>query len=170
MIRYESKGSVSDEDLTALEARLGHPLPPDYRAWLKENNGAYVGTLGVANGVVNAFAGVRDDYEGSGLVQAQLPRQESFGAWIPRDYLIVSHGAGGVVCVKVNGPGTGSVWWADYDLGDELAADDEGTYEPIPEIMSRVADSWTAFLAHHQAPALPAEAQAILDAVLARND
>ena len=67
------------------------------------------------------------------------------------------------------GPDTGSVWWADYDLGDGIAPDDERIYEPVPGIMSRLADSWDQFLTEFEPSQLTPEEQAEIDESVSRS-
>ena len=73
------------------------------------------------------------------------------------------------MCVKAVDPDTGSVWWADYDLGDEIAPDDERTYEPVPGIMSRLGDSWDRFVTEFEPHQLTPEEQAEIDENVARS-
>ena len=170
MIEYEPEGPVREVEVAALEARLPQDLPPDYRAWLKDTNGAQLDAVPVADGLVDMFAGVLDTGGGSGLVQLQRSRAGGFGAWVPSEYLIVSGGAGGVVCLKVTGADRGSVWWADYDLGFHLAPeDDDAADDPIPGIMSRLADSWTRFLTDFEPRQLTPEDRAEIDEIVARS-
>ena len=170
MIEYEAEGPVAEEDIEELEVRLGLALPEDYRTWLKETNGAHVDSLGVENGLVNSFVGVLDDDSEGGLAQRQEQRQGSFGGWVPAEYLLVSYGAGGAVCLKVEEPDRGSVWWADYDAGAELAPEGDRAFDPLPVILSRLADNWSQFISGYEEPPLSPEEQAQIDDIVARSD
>lgn len=165
MIAYEPRGSVTDAELERLEDRLGRRLPDDYRGWLRDNDGAWLDTLGLRGGVVNRFLGVLDTDGGGGLAQLNRTPCGGFASWVPDEWLVASDGSGGVVCVKVTGDGIASVWWADYDLAEEIAPRDERENDPLPQIMERLADSWTRFLADYEDPPLPPEFLAYLDSL-----
>ena len=70
---------------------------------------------------------------------------------IPPDFRVVGLGSGGDLCLLLVGEDFGSVWWADYDLGDEIASvlDYDG---PIPQIMRRVANNFQEFLDTYPLP------------------
>ena len=70
---------------------------------------------------------------------------------IPREFLVIGLGSGGDLCLLLAGEDFGSVWWADFDLGDEIASvlDYDG---PIPQIMRRVANNFQEFLDTYPLP------------------
>jgi SMI1 / KNR4 family (SUKH-1) len=167
LIDYEPHGPVTEADVERLEARLRLTLPADYRFWLQETDGAELDTLGVRNGLVDSFRGVLDTDGGGGLGQAQDGRAGGFDAWVPADWLVVSDGSGGTVCLKVAGDDVGSVWWADYDLAEEVEPrdGDEPEGQPLPQIMQRLADSWTRFLADYEKPSMSPEMVAYIESL-----
>jgi SMI1 / KNR4 family (SUKH-1) len=167
MIDYEPRGPVTEADVERLEERLQLRLPGDYRTWLRDNDGAELGTLRVRGGLVHSLLGVLDTGDGDGLGQSEAGRAGSFSSWVPVDWLPVSGGSGGAVCVKVAGDDVGSVWWADYDLAEEIEPRDADQPEglPMPQIMERLADSWAGFLSQYEEPALSPELLAYIDSV-----
>lgn len=165
MIHYEPRGTAAETDLADLEQRLGRPLPEDYRIWLGETDGAGVDTLAVANGVVSELAGAHDTADGGGLAQVQANRVDGFGSWVPEQWLIVSRGSGGAICLKTKGEDPGSVWWADYDRAEEIAPRDEHQDAPLSEIMTRLGDSWRTWLTTYEEPPLDAEFLAMLESL-----
>ena len=55
---------------------------------------------------------------------------------------MIAQGHGGSLTVRTAPDDHGSIWWADFDKADELEIE-----EPSDEIMLRLADDFTAFLA-----------------------
>lgn len=132
-------GPTSEERLAQLETELGLCLPADYRAFLAETGGGWIGEdLPIpgtdGNGLLNELRGVDD------LPKAQ--QRSGFNELVPAGYLIVGRGAGGALTIRLEGAKAGSVWWADYDQGELIGA--EG---PTEDVMRRLSGSWDMFLA-----------------------
>ncbi|QNG19206.1 hypothetical protein G4H71_19145 [Rhodococcus triatomae] len=66
-----------------------------------------------------------------------------FNEWVPPEYLAISGGAGGAVCIRLVGPDTGAIYWADYDITLELGLDED---EYSEDIMTHLTDDWNTFL------------------------
>ncbi len=152
MITVESRGPTSEEDVSAFEAEFDLTLPPEYRTWLLTVGGGHAaGEPGLGNGVITEFLtlGKPLDYN---LATARRIRGGP-NAWVPREWVLITAGAGGDVAVKVEGDDIGSIWWADYDEGIEIEEELEeqrGTPvdEPplLPQIMHRLTDTFREFL------------------------
>jgi hypothetical protein len=120
-----------------VEDALGVNLPESYRTFFLHNGGGVV-----------AGCWVVPDRDGSAtlgefLGPDQLIRMQHKGSAevIPHDYIVIADGGGGTLAIKVKGDDIGSIWWADYDLAEEIDAD-----EPTLEVMRRLADNFDAFL------------------------
>jgi SMI1 / KNR4 family (SUKH-1) len=138
---------ASEEALAGAERELGFRLPKAYRSWLAATGGGQPSDdLEIRNGVVTEFYEVEPHGVDYSLVSTNNNRASTMDSWVPRDFLVASAEAGGVVALKVIGDDIGSVWWADYDKADEIAPRGDHELEPLPEIMERLADNWTDFV------------------------
>lgn len=137
MITFEPpNGALSDAEIVEAEHKLGHRLPDAFRRVLLKTGG---GSL-ADNVIVPGSAGSAILTRIFGLEQLIYLQRQGFNEVVPHEYLVVGDGGGGGLCLKVGGSDEGSVWWADYDLAEELDAD-----EPTEKIMSRLADDFGAF-------------------------
>ncbi|QNG24883.1 SMI1/KNR4 family protein [Rhodococcus triatomae] len=134
----EIDGPVPESDVIAAEDKIGHPLPEPYRTWLLHHGGVQVDDMAMptpdGNGVLLTFDRPYD--------LAHLYRR-GFNTWIPPEYLAISGGAGGAVCIRLVGPDTGAIYWADYDITLELGLDED---EYSEDIMTHLTDDWNTFL------------------------
>lgn len=148
MIEIVDPHPASAEALARAESELGFPLPQEYRSWLSATGaGQPTDDLEIRNGVVTEFYEVEPRGVTYSLTSVRRDRTpDSFDAWVPDDYLVVSAQSGGVVAIKVTGDDLGSVWWADYDQAQEIAPRDEHEGDPLPQIMERLADTWSGFI------------------------
>lgn len=129
-------GPVPDERITQTEQTLGVHFPAGYRSFLASTGGGSTGANLVIpgterNGLLDRLYGID-----------RLPRAQErigFNEIVPERYLLVGDGAGGALAVD---SGDGSVWWADWDKGEEL-----GVTGPSQDVMLRLADDFNAFLA-----------------------
>lgn len=150
MIEFRDHHPVAEEALAAFEAELGVDLPAEYRTWLREVGGRRTAEdYGVRNAVIGQFftLDARRDFD---LQSQQARRDTGFAAWIPLEYLIIAPGAGANICLKLTEPDQGSVWYADFDRGLDVAPDTGGDDRyggPLPEIMLKLSETLHEFLA-----------------------
>lgn len=138
MLEIENKTPPTPDDVVGAENVLGRPLPEPYRSWLLVTGGGYVNDLEMP---APGGAGVLQElFDPS---QLAMNYGAGFAEAVPAAYVVVGDGAGGAVCLQLVGDGSGSVHWADYDLGLQTLADGESS----EEIMSALAPDWDAFLA-----------------------
>jgi hypothetical protein len=143
MIEIQPNGPVPESRIADAEARLGITLPGPYRRWLATTGGGpTVETIIVTGsddlGTFGRFLGIGDD-PGFDLTEVQ---RTGFAEVVPEEFLVISYGHGGSVCLRVSGGNEGTVWWADYELSLRIAP--EGG--PTPEVMRQLADDFDAFL------------------------
>ena len=152
MIEFDPSDKVCDtQRLAEFEQRIGVRLPGDYRSWL-ENTHSLMPTdmITVCNGVVTQFLGCNARIKCDVTTWHDVVAN-GFIKMIPPEFHVVGLGSGGDLCLLLSGEDFGSVWWADYDLGDEIASvlDYDG---PIPQIMRRVANNFQEFLDTYPLP------------------
>ncbi|MGW0434921.1 DUF6406 domain-containing protein [Micromonospora sp. NPDC003197] len=154
--RLSPYGKLDEQRLRMVEAELGQPLPPSYRRWLAENNGAapasdhYVAGLPFTLMPERPLLGVHPQYPTFDLVSAQRMHRDT---WLSRTYLVIAVPSGGLLVVKTDHPDGDSVWILPEDamrgpLGAAGAADRErrlvylaedityfiGRLQPVPEL------------------------------------
>jgi hypothetical protein len=106
---------LTGELVARLEEHLGYPLPPAYRGFLMETNGATPTRPGV-----HPDFGFVVDQPFFGLARPD-PHQDLsyatqwFGDRLTGDLLAIGYVQGGLLAVKVAGADTGSVWYFDDD-------------------------------------------------------
>lgn len=146
MIEVVPDGPVDPQALEEFEATLPAPLPAAYRSsLLRTGGGEAAQDYSVANGVLSEFLPLGGDL-GYDLVSYRRSTS-GFGAWVPEDFLIIAPGSGGSLCLRLTGPEAGSIWWADYDAGDELTATlGDAHADPLPQMMRRLSDDLPSFL------------------------
>lgn len=133
----EPNGSVSDQQVEEVERELGVRLPESYRRWLIHSNG---GDLcdDVAIPGTDELGLISEIDCLDRLVHLQRLRRNRV---VPTDYIVITLGQGGSLALRVTGDDAGSVWWVDYDLAEEIDAQ-----EPTDRVMLRVADDFNDFL------------------------
>ncbi|BAJ30440.1 MULTISPECIES: HNH endonuclease [Kitasatospora] len=137
--------AVTEDLVQRAEQRLGHPLPPAYRDFLKLAGGrAPAGVaLDVDLGLLvdQPFLTLSEEYGTDDLVYANKCLRDH----LTKDHLAVAYLQGGLLTVKVRGEGTGSVGFLPYD-----DARDDGSDEPVEQRVRRLllpcGDSFDAFL------------------------
>ncbi|QNG19205.1 SMI1/KNR4 family protein [Rhodococcus triatomae] len=137
-MKYTPGKPATEPDIAAVENKIGHRLPEPYRTWLLQHGGAQVDDMAMPT----------PDGHGA-LLEFDRPYDLAYfyrhgaNAWIPPEYLAVGGGAGGAVCIRLVGPDTGAIYWADYDITLELGLDED---EYSEDIMTRLTDNWNTFL------------------------
>lgn len=127
MVEVVPDGPVDPRALAEFEVTLPAPLPELYRSWLLEVGGGEAAQdYRVANGVLSEFLTLGGEL---GYDLASYRRTTSgFGAWVPKDYLIIAPGSGGSLCLLLTG---------------------DGHADPLPEIMVRLSDDLLSFVRGH---------------------
>jgi hypothetical protein len=116
--------TVPGDILAELEAHLGYPLPPRYRAHLAATNGGapvHVGVLPDFGFLVEQplFGLGRDD-----RCQDLIHANNWLGDRLTSDFLAIGYVQGGLLAVKVREPDADSVWyWDDDDFRDDDSYD-----------------------------------------------
>ncbi|GAA1144247.1 hypothetical protein F4556_002791 [Kitasatospora gansuensis] len=107
--------AVTEDLVQRAEQRLGHPLPPAYRDFLKLAGGrAPVGVaLDTELGLLldQPFLTLSEEYGVHDLVYANKCLRDH----LTKDYLGIAYVQGGLLALKVRGEDTGSVWFCLYD-------------------------------------------------------
>jgi hypothetical protein len=146
---------VTETDVAALEQRIDHRLPDDYRRFLLEVNG---GRLAIENTtivlpgrgpftIVNMLFSLNDPNESNDLLRWAMEKLSSSHSPLPsRDLLFIGYDdGGGRILLALAGEHRGTVWF-------------ENTADPRPEDanprvewfkrrdMKKLADSFEAFM------------------------
>lgn len=135
----ELRTGANTAEIDLIERVISGHLPTEYRNWLRESDGAYI---------VDMLA--MPDSEGGALLEELFTAREAAANYpgmgasscVPLDFLVVGDGPGGAICIKISGNNVGTIWFADYDLANQIFDDGERGLE----IMTPLADSWTSFL------------------------
>lgn len=130
---------VPDDLLDLLESALGWPLPPAYRRFLAETNGA-----GPAVPAVLPPFGFVADQPLFGIAREDRHQDLSYvGDWVRDrltvDFLPIGYVQGGLLAVKVSGDDLDSVWYLDDD--DPRDREAYGPAEICAHLLHRCADS-----------------------------
>ncbi|WP_241640820.1 SMI1/KNR4 family protein [Rosenbergiella epipactidis] len=107
----DSKGVVSEQELTNLENQLGIKLPIGYREFLKKHNGGYPQPDG--------FDFADDGSSVDRLFEVSDSKNESITAYfntyknrIPKNYFPVAKDPGGnLILIEINGAGSEIYYW-----------------------------------------------------------
>ncbi|MGN9913741.1 SMI1/KNR4 family protein [Phytohabitans sp. LJ34] len=131
--------AVPDELLDLLERALGWPLPPVYRRFLAETNGA-----GPAAAAVLPPYGFVADQPLFGIARDDRHQDLSYvGDWVRDrltvDFLPIGYVQGGLLAVKASGDDLDSVWYLDDD--DPRDRESFGAEEVCAHLLARCADS-----------------------------
>jgi hypothetical protein len=133
---------------SALSRALGRDLPEDYLTWVERFGGSSLrSVIAMPDENGNAVLAYFDNAED--VASVYLGRT-GFARNIPRDFAAVGYGPGGGVCISVSDDDFGSVWFANYDLANELLGADDSTFaddSELPQIMTKLSDDWPTFLA-----------------------
>jgi hypothetical protein len=130
---------VPDDVLDLLESALGWPLPPAYRRFLAETNGA-----GSAAPAVLPPYGFVADQPLFGIAREDRHQDLSYvGEWVRDrltvDFLPIGYVQGGLLAVKVSGDDLDSIWYLDDD--DPRDREAYGPDEICAHLLHRCADS-----------------------------
>jgi hypothetical protein len=131
--------AVPDDLLDLLESALGWPLPPVYRRFLAETNGA-----GPAAPAVLPPFGFVADQPLFGIARSDRHQDLSYVVeWLRDrltvDFLPIGYVQGGLLAVKVSGDDLDSVWYLDDD--DPRDREAYGPEEVRAHLLHRCADS-----------------------------
>lgn len=131
--------AVPDDLLDLLESALGWPLPPAYRRFLGETNGA-----GPAVPAVLPPYGFVADQPLFGIAREDRHQDLSHvGEWVRDrltvDFLPIGYVQGGLLAVKVSGDDLDSVWYLDDD--DPRDRESFGPEEVCAHLLQRCAGS-----------------------------
>jgi A nuclease of the HNH/ENDO VII superfamily with conserved WHH/SMI1 / KNR4 family (SUKH-1) len=131
--------AVPDDLLDLLESALGWPLPPAYRHFLAETNGA-----GPAAAAVLPPYGFVADQPLFGIARDDRHQDLSYvGDWVRDrltvDFLPIGYVQGGLLAVKVSGDDLDSVWYLDDD--DPRDREAFGPEEVTAHLLHRCAES-----------------------------
>ncbi|MER6913157.1 SMI1/KNR4 family protein [Streptomyces sp. NPDC000594] len=136
--------AVSEQQILGVEEDLGFRLPGAYRTFLKAAGGcapagvALDAELGIL--VDQPFLTVRDAASVNDLVYANKCLRDH----LTKDYLGVGFVQGGLLAVRTQGRGTGSVWFLPYD--DSRDRDGRPVGERMAELLLPCGDDFDAFL------------------------
>jgi hypothetical protein len=131
--------SLPAELLDQLARVLGRPLPPSYRHFLTQTDGAAPVRAAVLPG-----HGFVLDQSFFGLARADtaqhlLVANEYVADRFTRDFLAIAHVQGGMLAVRLTGPDADSIWYWDDDDHRATTADDAETI--ADGLLHRVADT-----------------------------
>lgn len=135
---------LAEETLADADRRLGE-LPPAYRRFLAETNGAgsawpavHPGCGFVLDQPLFGFAR-RDRMTDLGFVYA------AFRDRLTADYLPIGYVHGGLLAIRMRGADAGSIWF--YDSDDRRDRDDLTAADICDRLLHRCADDFDAFWA-----------------------
>jgi hypothetical protein len=159
-------GTLDDPLMDAIEQRIGYPLPPAYRRFLAEGNGAVPTTPGIHPGhgfvVDQPFFSIGASDRHQDLLYAR----PWFADRLTDEYLAISYVQGGVLALRLTGPDAGSVWFADAD--DPRDDDRYDAAEFCARVLSPCAADLDAFWA--ELSVVPGTLLAQVDARIAAGE
>ncbi len=140
--------AVAEDQVQRAEERLGHPLPPAYRSFLKVAGGrAPVGVaLDTGLGLLldQPFLTLSEEYGVHDLVYAN----KCFRDHLTKDYLGIAYVQGGLLALKVRGEGTGAVRLCLYDDARDNAGPEnpETPEERVERLLLPCGEDFDEFL------------------------
>ncbi|MFD7639958.1 SMI1/KNR4 family protein [Kitasatospora sp. NPDC059795] len=161
--------AVTEDLVQRAEQRLGHPLPPVYRDFLKLAGGRVPASaaLDVDLGLLvdQPFLTLSEEYGTQDLVYANKCLRDH----LTKDYLAIAYQQGGLLALKVRGEQTGSVWFLPYDDARDEGAD-ESPEARVARLLLPCGDSFAAFLLRlaGSPPELETVAELMVDGGFAR--
>lgn len=141
--------AVTDEDVRALEDRIGTTLPDEYRAFLLDVNGGKPGARYRALTLVNEQVVIRDlhSLSSSGAPFDIVTRMERLRSQVPYPLIPIGSAGGashtGVICLCVEGPERGTIWYS--ALGGSPRAHNFQHWSERPDVQ-HLAQSFRAFV------------------------
>jgi cell wall assembly regulator SMI1 len=131
----ETQAPASEESIQRLEQRIGQPLPPAYREFLRQHDG---GPLELNNRAVNEIFGLGDEVPDFASMWNALDRYRDR---VPQWLLPVANDSfGNLFALSLRAEDNGSVWFWDHE---KEADEDE---PPTEDNIRRVAPDWPTFL------------------------
>ncbi|RIV34368.1 SMI1/KNR4 family protein [Micromonospora radicis] len=103
--RLRPYGQLDETQLRSVEAALGHPLPPDYRDWLRRTNGAQPEVEHHIPGAPFSLLperplfGMHPTYPPFDLVHAQRVHRDP---WFSPEWLVIANPFGGLLVVSAS--------------------------------------------------------------------
>jgi hypothetical protein len=142
---------VPEEVLLDLERHLRFPLPPDYRTFFAQTNGAAPARPGVLPGhgflADQRFFGLARDDDAQDIIGAN----QFLADRLTDEFLAVGYVQGGIIAVKVRGEDSDSVWYWDDD--DDRAERDHDAAYIRDHLLHRCADTIRQFWDRLSVPA-----------------
>ncbi|MEV6813401.1 DUF6406 domain-containing protein [Micromonospora sp. NPDC051296] len=111
--RLRPYGQLDETQLQSVEVALGHPLPPDYRDWLRRNNGALPEVEHHVPGAPFSLLperplfGVHPQYPLFDLVHAQRVHRDP---WLSPAWLVIANPVGGLLVISAQ-PSSSNVYF-----------------------------------------------------------
>ncbi len=145
--RLSPYGRLDEAQLQAVEAALGQPLPPDYRDWLRRNNGAQPEVDHHVPGVTftlmpeRPLFGVHPQHPPTDLVPAQRVHRDP---WLSPEWLVIARPSGGLLLVSTAKPHDSTVYFLpEQDMVGPASDAREHKLRPVagsmPELVGRLA-------------------------------
>ena len=159
--RLRPYGQLDEDQLQSVEAALGVRLPPDYRDWLRRNNGASPEVEHHIPGVAftlmpeRPLFGVHPQHPAFDLVHAQRVHRDP---WLSRDWLVVARPSGGLLLVASADPGSDTICFLpEQDMlgpsGPPASAARERRLRPVARSMHELVGRLTPVEVEHLPPA-----------------
>src|SRR4051794_15388428 len=101
-----------------LHNSLGEDLPEDYLIWVEKYGGSST-SENLVMPDVNGNALLELFYNAE-TVASDYQTRGGFSRNVPREFVVVGYGPGGGLCLAIRKSDFGSVWFANYDLADEI--------------------------------------------------
>ncbi len=142
--------TVTDEDVRALEDRIGTTLPDEYRAFLLDVNGGKPGARHRVLTLVNEQVVLRDlhSLSSSGAPFDIVTRMERLRVQVPYPLIPIGSAGGashtGAICLCVEGPERGTIWYS--VLGGAPRAHNFQHWSQRPDVQL-LAENFGAFVA-----------------------
>ncbi|MFD6755224.1 DUF6406 domain-containing protein [Micromonospora gifhornensis] len=144
--RLSPYGQLDEAQLQAVEAALGQPLPPDYRDWLRRNNGAQPEVDHHVPGVTftlmpeRPLFGVHPQHPPTDLVAAQRVHRDP---WLSPDWLVIARPSGGLLLVSTAQPQDSRVYFLpEQDMVGPASVNRASKLRPVagsmPELVGRL--------------------------------
>jgi hypothetical protein len=133
----ETEPPASEASIRRLEQRIGQPLPPAYREFLRQHDG---GLLELNNRAVNEIFGVSDDlpdYASMAHALELYRDQDRVSAWL---LPVANDSFSNLFALSLRDEDRGTVWFWDHE--NEA---DEGE-PPAEDNIRPVAPDWHSFL------------------------